>query len=93
MDNNVGDLGMAAQSSANSIINAQNIVCDKCGSKIFVPAYVLKQVSKLVSPSGRDEVIEIPLFVCSKCGEIAPHYKSNSNFAKILGEEEPKIKL
>lgn len=87
--------GMTAipQPSTESILSAQNVVCEKCGSKIFTPAYVLKRVSKLVSQSGRDEVLEIPLFVCAKCGEVAPHYKSNANYAKIMGEEESKIKL
>ena len=87
------DAGMQAQPGASAVLNAQNIVCDKCGSKLFEPAYVLKRVSKLVSPSGRDEVIEIPVFVCAKCGEIAPHYKSNANYSKIMGEEETKIEL
>lgn len=86
------DAGMSAQPSANAVMNAENIVCDKCGSKFFTPAYVLKRVSKLVSPSGRDEVLEIPLFICAKCGEVAPHYKSNTNYSKIVGEES-KIKL
>ena len=87
------DNALGAQSNlANIVVNSPNEVCEECGSKLFIPAYVLKKISKLVSPTGRDEVMEIPLYVCAKCGAVAPHYKDNSNYGKIIGEEN-KIKL
>ena len=69
------------------ILDSPNIVCDECGSKLFKPAYVLKKVSGLVSPSGRQEIMEIPLFVCAKCGKLPKEYAENANAKKIFGED------
>lgn len=69
------------------ILDSPNIVCDECGSKLFKPAYVLKKVSSLVSASGRQEIVEIPLYVCAKCGKLPKEYADNANAKKIFGEE------
>jgi len=81
--------GAAPQMNMSSILNAPNVTCS-CGSKIFTQAFVLKRISSLVSPTGREETIEIPLFVCAKCGEIPSVYRDNPQFKKIFGETEIK---
>ena len=50
--------------------NADNIECDECENETFIPAFVIKQVSALMSPNGRETLIPIQLFKCSKCGHI-----------------------
>tara|TARA_R100000426_G_C4813002_1_gene107247 strand:- start:390 stop:602 length:213 start_codon:yes stop_codon:yes gene_type:complete len=50
--------------------NADNIKCDECENETFIPAFVIKQVSALMSPNGRETLIPIQLFKCSKCGHI-----------------------
>lgn len=41
-----------------------------CDSIQFVPNYILKKLSALVSPSGQETVIPIQVFACAKCGMI-----------------------
>ena len=74
------------------ILDSPNVVCDECGSKLFKPAYVLKKVSSLVSSSGRQEIMEIPLFVCAKCGKLPKEYAENANAMKIFGEDTKEEK-
>ena len=50
--------------------NVHNIKCDECENETFIPAFVIKQVSALMSPNGRETLIPIQLFKCSKCGHI-----------------------
>lgn len=41
-----------------------------CDSEQFVPNYILKKLSALVSPNGQETVIPIQVFACAKCGTI-----------------------
>jgi len=46
------------------------INCDECESSVFRPAFLLRKVSPLVSPSGKEAVIPIQVFACASCGHI-----------------------
>lgn len=46
------------------------IACEKCTNEVFVPGFMLRKVSALVNPSGKDIVIQIPVQVCSTCGGV-----------------------
>ncbi len=46
------------------------IVCDECGSAAFHPAFLLRKVSALISPTGKETVIPIQVFACDSCGHI-----------------------
>lgn len=39
-----------------------------CNNKNFKQVFQMKRVSALVSPSGKEEIITMPVFVCDKCG-------------------------
>lgn len=47
------------------------IECEKCKSQFFIPVYMLRSVSALISPSGREETIQVPVMACTDCG--TPH--------------------
>lgn len=52
-------------------------VCPKCGSKIFTVGYVIKdipgvEVGMLDKKTVPMPVERFPIFVCAKCGELAP---------------------
>ena len=68
-----------------AVIDSPNIVCE-CGCKTFAPAAILKKVSKIVTMTGRDEIVDIPVYVCTKCGKIPQEYMDKSNASRILGE-------
>lgn len=68
------------------VLEGPNAVCPHCGSKIFHEAVVLKKVSAILSPTGKEELMPIPVFVCDKCGEIPDEYKNERNYKVIMGE-------
>ncbi len=45
------------------------VACTKCQSALFMPMYMLRKLSALMSPSGREEVIQVPMMVCGQCGQ------------------------
>lgn len=66
------------------LLNSANVKCD-CGNVIFMPGFVFKRVSKLVSPSGKDETVPIDVMICTKCGKILDMYESKDSYNRILG--------
>jgi len=48
----------------------KDIVCENCESKIFREATMFKKLSALLSPTGKEQVIPIPVFRCDDCGHI-----------------------
>ena len=71
----------------SAVIDSPNIVCE-CGCKTFAPAAILKKVSKIVTMTNRDEIVDIPVYVCTKCGKIPQEYMYKGNAARILGESK-----
>jgi hypothetical protein len=45
-----------------------NVVCD-CGNEFFENLFIVKKLSALQSPTGKEEAMPIPLMICSKCGK------------------------
>jgi hypothetical protein len=41
----------------------------KCGADTWQQVFVLKKLSSIQSPTGKEMVIPIDLFICAKCGE------------------------
>lgn len=52
-----------------TLIDSKTLQCE-CGSYIFEDAYILKKLSALISPTGKEEVIPISLLVCKECGKV-----------------------
>lgn len=73
--------------SPKALLDSPNVVC-KCGSRLFHEAMVIKKLSALLSPTGKDELYPIPVYVCDKCGEIPAELTSKTNADKILGLEK-----
>ena len=44
--------------------------CEKCDNEVFQPAFLLRKVSALVSPTGKETVVPVQLFACIKCGHV-----------------------
>ena len=80
------DLGNA-QVNYSAVIDSPNIVCE-CGCKTFAPAAVLKKVSRFYTGTGRDELVDIPVYVCTKCGKVPTEYMEKGNAARIFGEKK-----
>lgn len=68
------------------LLDAPNVVCPKCGSRFFKEIYAIKKISAIISPTGQEEFMPVPMMACANCGEIPDEYKNKRNFKAITGE-------
>lgn len=54
----------------------------RCGNFTFASSFILKKVSALVSPSGKETIAPIQIFTCIYCGSILPIGDDNMDFIK-----------
>ena len=52
--------------------DAETMTCQKCDNKIFIQGYVIKRISAIVSPTGKEVIAPIQVFNCGNCGEMLP---------------------
>lgn len=52
------------------LTNAQDVTCDNCGNYTFQEVALMKKISALVSPTGKEAIVPIPTFACNACGFI-----------------------
>ena len=50
--------------------NTDALECDECGSTTFRPAFLLRKVSALVSPTGKATMLPVQLFSCIACNHV-----------------------
>lgn len=50
--------------------NATDVLCESCGGRVFDAVALIKRVSPLLSPNGREILAPIQTFACHKCGHI-----------------------
>jgi hypothetical protein len=50
--------------------SATDVVCDSCGSRLFREVMLIKRVSALVSPNGKEMLAPVATFACAKCGHL-----------------------
>ena len=52
--------------------DAETMTCMKCDNKIFIQGYVIKKISAIISPTGKEVIAPIQVFNCGNCGELLP---------------------
>ena len=52
--------------------DAETMPCQKCGNSIFIQGYVIKRISAIVSPTGKEMIAPVQVFNCGNCGEMLP---------------------
>jgi len=59
------------QPRANIDVNSTTEVkCEACGNNVFNQGVLLRKVSALVNPDGRDGYLPIPTFYCTSCRSV-----------------------
>lgn len=48
-----------------------------CGGRIFDSAVMVKKVSALLSPTGKEEILPAEIIICKSCGKIPEFYAKN----------------
>jgi|TARA_R110000824_G_scaffold228206_1_gene416028 hypothetical protein len=47
-----------------------DIECDDCQGKYFRPVAMMKRLSPLVNPSGKEQIVPMQVFRCDDCGHV-----------------------
>jgi hypothetical protein len=68
--------------TSDMIRNSKSITCE-CGGMLFQEKIFFKILSALISPSGKEETIPMPVFVCTNCGKVPSIFDAQN----ILPEE------
>jgi len=53
----------------------KDIACENCGCKYFRQVTAFKKVSALVSPTGKEQIVPVPIFRCDECGFINEEFR------------------
>jgi len=48
----------------------EDMLCEKCECQTFEPAFMFKQLSAVMSPTGKETLIPIQIYRCTECGHI-----------------------
>lgn len=62
----------------------ENSVCPNkdCQNVLFKMVYVIKKIPAMISPSGKNIIQPIGLYVCTKCGELNPEMTPSGVLSK-----------
>jgi hypothetical protein len=44
----------------------------ECGNGTWKVIYLIKKLSALIAPSGKETIVPIQVFACDKCGKLSP---------------------
>jgi hypothetical protein len=62
--------------SQNIDINTIPWLSCKCGSVFFESTVMVKKVSQLISPTGREEIVPVDMIICRSCGKVPGFFAS-----------------
>jgi hypothetical protein len=57
---------------------AEDIKCDECAHLYFSPAVLIKKISALMSPTGKEMLAPIQIFQCSSCNHVNEQFLGQS---------------
>ena len=57
--------------------DTSNIKCEECDNNYFIPVFVVKKISSLLSPSGKEGLMPIQTFQCKECGHVNEEFQHN----------------
>ena len=52
------------------INQTKGVTCEKCGNEYFQQVLVIRKASGLLTGTGTPTYIPIPVFACTKCGNV-----------------------
>jgi len=52
------------------ISTAEDVLCDSCKGRTFREITLIKRVSALVSPTGKETFAPVSTFCCASCGHL-----------------------
>ena len=68
--------------SASQLAQAESITCESCGNHTFVGVMMMKRISPIISPTGKEAIVPIQTFACNACGFV------NKEFLPAMDRDE-----
>jgi ribosomal protein L37E len=76
-----------------NLSQADNVACNKCGNHTFIPVMLMKRLSPIISPTGKEAIVPIQTFACNACGfvnaEFLPTKQEDQNRTDTPTETTP----
>ena len=72
---NMGGHGGPPTMDNIDLTHAKTLECEECGCKGFKQTLMLKRLSALISPSGKETLLPIQAFACEKCSHINKEFE------------------
>ena len=77
--------------TSDMIKNSQTIKCE-CGGILFTEKLTFKKLSAILSPTGKEEVIPMPVIICDDCGKVPSAFDPQLLVPKELKATTLKVK-
>jgi hypothetical protein len=58
---------------------AEEVPCEECDNAYFIPVFVVKRLSPLISPTGDEKLIPLQTFKCFECGHVNKTFSVSDN--------------
>ena len=67
---NIQLMGDQATATINEshLAEAESVICDSCSNHTFVGVMMMKRISPIISPTGKEAIVPIQTFACNACG-------------------------
>ena len=65
----------APQQVKVDLSQAETLKCEDCNNVLFISSTIIKRLSALVSPSGKEQIVPVPTFRCDECGFINEEFR------------------
>ena len=72
------DNNQAPSNSLDSVdlTHAKTLECEKCQCKGFKQSLMIKKLSALISPTGKESMVPVAVFACEHCGHINKEFET-----------------
>ena len=70
--------GKAPQNEVD-INDTETITCEDCNNATFIPAFFLRRISPIVSPTGQEAMVPIQVYSCGNCGKVPDKLMPDGN--------------
>ena len=54
--------------TASQLAQAESVSCEHCANQTFVGVMMMKRISPIISPTGKEAIVPIQTFACNACG-------------------------
>ena len=72
----------SATISESHLAQAESVICDSCSNQTFVGVMMMKRISPIISPTGKEAIVPIQTFACNACGFV------NKQFLPVMDRDE-----